>query len=143
MFSALLLGFAAFNVVRSSEFENNTSGLIHFSPELIPLVTEPLPAFDLGEAVVASTDLISSIIRNVAPDLELQTSDDCKISAAYLDETLIGFIDPHTGESGVFPLLESLPSGNFNESSQTLDKISADRSIFPLASFEQLVSLPP
>jgi hypothetical protein len=122
---------------------SKTESLIHFSPDVIPLVNEPLPAFELGKAVNISADFISSILENVVPKLQLQNRDDCDIPAAYYNDTLIAFLDPTTGESGVFPLLERIDDTSHAGAKINADQIAANRTLFPLAGFEELVSLPP
>jgi hypothetical protein len=61
---------------------------IQFSPKLIPLVTDPLPVFELGEPVLVPHDSLHDIAKNVVPDIELKQLD-CGALAAYDNNTLM------------------------------------------------------
>lgn len=121
------------------------SGSVQFSPDLIPLVTESMPVYELREAVVASQDFLSSIIENIAPDITFGPPGYGGALTAYFNDTLVAFIDPINGESGVLPFMEPLtPSGDLAEKAKTIAiRLAANETLFPRQDYEKIVVLDP
>ncbi len=106
---------------------------IHLSPDQIPEVKQPMIVMKLGEAVVASEELLQGIVRAVAPDAELKELGNTGARAAYDGRRLVAFVHPKTGESSVFPALEKLKSGKgLGERATAISaRIVRDASLFP------------
>jgi hypothetical protein len=119
-------------------------GNVQLSPTLIPLLTEPLEVFKLGEPVLVPQDFLHNIAKNVVPDIELKQLG-CGTLAAYANNTLVAYLDPKTGESKVFPLLESLSPANGLGSNATAiaGRLAANRTLFPILDSEKVIPLPP
>ena len=100
---------------------------------LIPAMTEPLPVYKLGEQVVVPPDYLCSIIENVAPDAKLMSFGTKGASAAFVEDKLVAFVHPTTGESRVFPSLEWLKPGEglAGKASAAAAKFASDTSLFP------------
>lgn len=118
---------------------------IQFTPDMIPLVIEPLPVFELGAAIVAPQGFVSDIVKNIDPSIELKTVGDDGISVAYVNNTLIAFVDKNTGVSKVFPLFQPLaPGEGLNDKAKVIgDSLASNRSLFPIQDFEQVIALGP
>ena len=119
-------------------------GNIQFSPDLIPLVTESLPVFELGDAVLAPQDFLYDIVKNNSRYAEIKPLGDSTF-AAYANDTLIAFADSNTGQSTVIPLLESLvPAEEIGSQAKAMaDRLALNRSLFPIHTSEQIVALAP
>lgn len=106
---------------------------IHLSLEQIPEVKQPMPLMRLGARVVAPEALLQDIVRAVAPGIELKELGNTGARAAYDGQRLVAFIHPKTGESRVFPALESLKPGQGLEERAKLiaTRIASDAALFP------------
>jgi Family of unknown function (DUF6345) len=121
---------------------------INFPPDLIPLVNESLPVFNLGDAVLAPRSFVNSILHNVVPDCELkECEEDGTLTAHVKDsDTVVGFVDSCTGESHVFPLFENLTpscSGLKDLATQEAEKLACRDDLFPTQESERVIALPP
>src|SRR5215469_6329814 len=84
---------------------------IVLSLEQIPEVKEPMPVMELGNKVLAPERLLNGVIRAGAPDAAIKPFGQADALAAHDGKRLVAFVNPVTGESSVFPLLESLKPG--------------------------------
>src|SRR2546430_13814241 len=87
------------------------NGRVSLSLEQIPEIKEPMPVMKLGAAALAPDGLIQDIVRTVAPNGKFSEMGESGARAAYDGNRVVAFVDPKTGESLVFPLLETLTSG--------------------------------
>src|SRR4051812_17234615 len=90
-----------------------------------------MPLLELGEAAVASTDLIEQLARNGSPNAKLKELKGAL--AVYDGKRLVAFVDTKTGESRVFPTLEGLKPGQSLAKRATKEaaRFTRDRSLFP------------
>jgi hypothetical protein len=84
---------------------------IYLSLDQIPEVREPMPVMKLGASLMAPRPLVQSIVQAAAPKAEFKELGNTGAQAAYDGDRLAAFINPQTGESRVYPLLEALPPG--------------------------------
>jgi Family of unknown function (DUF6345) len=142
----LLPFFALFAVANASEKRGGKEPCcnVKISPDMIPEIKEPMPVFKLCEQVVVSPHYLDSIIKNVAPDAEIQSFGTQGASAAFDGDKLVAFVRPDTGESRVFPSFECLKPGQgfADKASSVAAQIASDISLFPQDDTE-LVALPP
>jgi len=106
---------------------------VHIDVSIIPVTTEPMPVYQLGEPVVVPSDYLCDIIENVAPNAQLLAFGTQGASAAFDGDRLVAFVHPQTGESRVFPTLEGLKPGKGLESvaSAVAAKFASDPTLFP------------
>jgi Family of unknown function (DUF6345) len=106
---------------------------IHLSPDQIPEVKQPMTVMKLGDVVVASEALLQGIVRAVAPEAKLKKLGNTGARAAYDGRRLVAFVHPKTGESRVFPALETLkPGKQLGERATAISaRIARDASLFP------------
>lgn len=106
---------------------------IEFNPsEQIPTVTKAMPLLALGRPAVASGDLLEKMSRTVAPEATFKELKD-GARAAYDGERLVAFVNPQSGESRVYPSLESLKPGKglAERARAAAEELLGDRSLFP------------
>ncbi len=106
---------------------------IYLSLDQIPEVKQPMPVMRLGAQVVAPEELLQNIVRAVAPEAELKDLGDTGARAAYDGNRLVAFVHPETGESRVFPALETLKPGQelAERASRIAARIADDDALFP------------
>jgi uncharacterized protein DUF6345 len=106
---------------------------IHFSPDQIPELKDPLPLMKLGDPVMAPKDLLDGIIRSVTPRVRFDALRSSGARAGYDGRRLVAFVDPKTGISKVFPSLEALkPGQKLAERAQAVaTRIIREGALFP------------
>jgi hypothetical protein len=106
---------------------------IHLLFEQIPEVKSPMPVFKLGVRVVAPDILVRGIVRDVAPNAEMRALKKKGGSAAYEANRLVSFVHPETGETNVFPALESLTPafGLAERAKEVAARFASDTTLFP------------
>jgi Family of unknown function (DUF6345) len=106
---------------------------IVLSLEQIPEVKEPMPVMELGTKVLAPEGLLHGVVRAGAPDAAIKPFGQAGAQAAHDGKRLVAFVNPVTGESSVFPLLESLkPGRGLKESARrAASSLADDASLFP------------
>jgi hypothetical protein len=106
---------------------------IGLSLEQIPEVKERMPVMELSTGVLAPEKLMHDVLRASAPDASMNPYGHAGAVAAHDGKRLTAFINPMTGESSVFPLLEALkPSRNLKEHAErAAHRLAADLSLFP------------
>lgn len=106
---------------------------VQIDVNIIPVTTEPMPVYQLGEQVVVPSDYLCDIITNVAPDAQLSAFGDQGASAAFDGDRLVAFVHPTTGESRVFPTLQWLePGEGLSEIASTIAaQFASDTTLFP------------
>lgn len=117
---------------------------VRLSLEQIPEVKKPMPVMKLGGATMAPEKMIQDMVRAVAPNAELKEMGKGGARAAYIGKRLVAFINPATGESRVFPSLETLKPGHglADRAKSISARIAAKGSLFPKDG-TQVVALPP
>jgi Family of unknown function (DUF6345) len=113
--------------------ERNEAADVVLSPEQIPEVTSPMPAMELGQSIAAPERLLHDAIRGGVPGAVIEPLGQAGAQAAFHDKRLVAFVNPATGESSVFPLLESLKAGrDLKETArQAALRVANDTSLFP------------
>ena len=98
----------------------------------IPAVSKAMPLLELGPPAVAPAELLEELSRTVAPKAKF-TELKGGARAAYDGKRLVAFVNPKSGESRVYPSLESLKPGKglAKRARATAAKLVADRSLFP------------
>jgi hypothetical protein len=117
---------------------------IQITVDQIPVIAQPLPVYKLGDKVIVSSDYLSDIIENVSDDAELTSFGGQGAFAAFDDDRLVGFINPGTGESRVFPRFEHLKpcEGLADKATAAGNKFASDASLFPPDDTELVVVAP-
>jgi hypothetical protein len=106
---------------------------VELSPEQIPEVG-PLALLRLGDPVIAPPELLQEMIRDVAADAVLGPYGKSGLRAAYDGGRLIAFVDPRTGESRIFPLLESglePVNGLAGQARAVAERFASRKALFP------------
>ena len=106
---------------------------IEFSPsKQIPAVRKAMPLLELGPPAVASADLLERLSGTVAPRAKFRELKG-GARAAYDGKRLVAFVNPKSGESRVYPSLESLKPGKglAERARSAAAQLVADRSLFP------------
>ena len=105
---------------------------IQFAPsKQIPPVKKAMPLLQLGQPLAASADLIEKLMRNGAPKGTFRELKGAR--AGYDGKRLVAFVDAKTGESRVFPTLETLKPGKglAKRASAAAARFARDPSLFP------------
>jgi|HubBroStandDraft_1064217.scaffolds.fasta_scaffold00199_16 hypothetical protein len=99
----------------------------------IPEVTEPMPVMELGTRVLAPERLLQDVLHASAADASMMPYGNAGALAAHDGKRLRAFVHPITGESSVFPLLESLrPGRNLEDlAGRAGRRLATDASLFP------------
>jgi hypothetical protein len=92
-----------------------------------------MPVLKLGDHVMPSPNLMHQLLHAAAPHASLKPIGEGGISAARDGQHTVAMVNRKTGESKVFPLVESLKSGqNLVEHAKAVAaKFAADQSFFP------------
>ena len=106
---------------------------IEFTPsKQIPAVRKAMPLLELGPPAVASANLLERLSGTVAPRAKFRELKG-GARAAYDGKRLVAFVNPKSGESRVYPSLESLKPGKglAERAGAAAAQLVADRSLFP------------
>ena len=109
------------------------NGHVSLSLEQIPQVKEPMSLMKLGAAALAPDGVVLDIVRSVAPNAEFKEIGKSGAKVAYDGVRVVAFVNPKTGESRVFPLLESLkPGQRLTERAKAIStRIIHNETLFP------------
>ena len=91
--------------------ERTEASEIVLSLEQIPELKEPMPVMELGTKVLAPERHLHDAVRSSTKDGAIKPFGHAGAHAVHDGERLAAFVNPVTGESNVFPRLESPPSG--------------------------------
>ena len=103
------------------------------SLDQIPEVKGPMAVMKLGAPAVVPDAMIRELARAAAPGAEWKELGDGGIRAAFEGNRLVAFVNPKTGESGVFPSLEALKPGHglSHRAEAASTRLAGDASLFP------------
>jgi hypothetical protein len=106
---------------------------IRFSPAQIPIVKEPMLVMKMGDPVVRTEDLLRKMARSLSPNLQFQDLGQSGARGAYDGKRLVAYLNPKTGESRIFPSLETLkPAQGLAERAKAVaQKMLSDKTLFP------------
>jgi hypothetical protein len=94
--------------------------------------TQTLPVFTLGEQVVFPPKVLQQILTPHAPETALNETSAKGAQVVFDGKRVAAFRDPSTGETSVFPKLESLtPAATHNISVEHASEYVRDSQIFP------------
>ncbi len=110
-----------------------TTHEIVLPPEKIPEANQAMPVLELRDRRLAPEHILHGACRMSARSVDLKSFGDAGARAAHDGKRLIGFMNPVTGESSAFPLLEALkPSRGLKESARrAAARLADDVSLFP------------
>jgi hypothetical protein len=113
--------------------ERTNAADIVLSLDQIPEVTAPLRVMELGSRVMAPERLLHNALHLSAPDAAIKPFGQTGAEAAHQGKRLVAFVNPASGESSVFPLLESLkPALGLKEAARrAATGLAQDASLFP------------
>ena len=117
---------------------------IRFSLQQIPELAEPLPVVRLGPQVVAPEALMRDFASTVARRATLTERGKPELRASFDGDRLVSYVHLTTGESRVFPSLESLQPGEHlgRYAAAAAERILRDQSLFP-EDMSEVVALTP
>jgi hypothetical protein len=106
---------------------------IRFSADQIPTLSEPLPILRLGSPVLAPEHLLAPIVAASGADATLAERGEHGLRAAFAGKRLIAYVHPQTGESAVYPSLESLEPGRAlaRHATAAAERLVGEASLFP------------
>ena len=113
--------------------ERTEASEIVLSLEQIPEVKEPMPVMELGTKVLAPERHLHDAVRSSTKDGAIKPFGHAGAHAVHDGKRLAAFVNPVTGESNVFPRLESLhPARGLKEAaSRAASRLADDASLFP------------
>jgi hypothetical protein len=106
---------------------------IRFSLQQIPELAESLPVVRLGPQVLAPEALMQDLASTVAQGATLTERGKSGLKATFDGDRLVSYVHLTTGESRVFPSLESLQPGEYiaQRAAAAAERIMRDQSLFP------------
>ena len=112
---------------------SNAIERIRFSADQIPALSEPLPTLRLGAPIVAPEDLLAPIVASGGTGAALAEHGERGLRAAFAGERLIAYVHPQTGESAVYPSIESLEPGHAlaRHATAAAERLLGEKSLFP------------
>jgi hypothetical protein len=93
----------------------------------------PLPLFALGDAVIFPSDVLDDILHRTAPENHFSRSHQNGSTFVYDGDWLASYFDNSTGQTSLFPRLESLrPAASINPRPPWYARFLSDPRIFPM-----------
>jgi hypothetical protein len=106
---------------------------IHLKVDQIPEVQRPMPVLKLESPVLPSEDRLAEMAKAVSPRASFRDMNNGAARAAYDGNRLVALANLKTGESRVFPSLESLKPGRqlAERAKAAAEGILGERELFP------------
>ncbi|KAI9779689.1 MAG: hypothetical protein M1839_007187 [Geoglossum umbratile] len=129
LLSTTVTGLPWFFQSASSPEKRDDGNKVNWKEFSIPSFDEKLPLFSLGDAVQFPPELLPEIFKTAAPGVEVKGQTVNSSKFFYDGDRLTAFFDNNTGETSVFPRLESLkPAASI---SGDISRYLKDLRIFP------------
>src|SRR5690242_6601437 len=112
---------------------DTASPRINFSVDQIPQVPGPMPLLKLEDPVVVSEDRLAEMTRVIAPNGEFRDLNQGAARGVYDGKRLVALVNGKTGETRLFPALESLrpAQGLADRAKAAGERFAAEQELFP------------